>query len=45
VGFTAIVYPCLVVAYMGEAAYLSKHHEDLERSFYMAVPGICTFGS
>ncbi|KAJ4757852.1 Potassium transporter [Rhynchospora pubera] len=40
VGFTAVVYPCLVVAYMGEAAYLSKHHEDLERSFYMAVPEV-----
>ncbi|KAM0950775.1 putative potassium transporter [Dioscorea sansibarensis] len=36
--FTAVVYPCLVVAYMGEAAYLTKHIEDLERSFYKSIP-------
>jgi hypothetical protein len=24
---------------MGEAAFLSKHHEDIERSFYKAIPG------
>lgn len=38
VAFTAVVYPCLVVAYMGEAAYLSKHREDLRSSFYKAIP-------
>jgi hypothetical protein len=38
-GFTIIVYPCLVLAYMGEAAYLSKHREDLQSSFYKALPG------
>ncbi|KAJ4848729.1 hypothetical protein Tsubulata_043975 [Turnera subulata] len=38
--FTGIVYPCLIVAYMGEAAYLSKHKEDLQRSFYQAIPGL-----
>ncbi|KAI4368907.1 hypothetical protein MLD38_017411 [Melastoma candidum] len=36
--FTLLVFPCLVVAYMGEAAFLSRHHEDLERSFYKAIP-------
>ncbi|KAB1669976.1 hypothetical protein ES319_1Z210100v1 [Gossypium barbadense] len=34
IAFTVIVYPCLVLAYMGEAAYLSKHKEDLQKSFY-----------
>nr|XP_029116219.1 probable potassium transporter 13 isoform X1 [Elaeis guineensis] len=38
VAFAAVVYPCLVVAYMGEAAYLSKHREDLQSSFYKALP-------
>ncbi|ONK65774.1 uncharacterized protein A4U43_C06F840 [Asparagus officinalis] len=38
--FTWIVYPCLLLAYMGEAAYLSKHKEDLERSFFKAIPGL-----
>ncbi|XP_051198477.1 probable potassium transporter 13 isoform X2 [Lolium perenne] len=37
-GFTIVVYPCLVLAYMGEAAYLSKHREDLQSSFYKALP-------
>ncbi|KAG1365098.1 potassium transporter 7 [Cocos nucifera] len=40
VAFAAVVYPCLVVAYMGEAAYLSKHREDLHSSFYKALPGL-----
>lgn len=38
--FTAVVYPCLVIAYMGEAAYLTEHIEDLEKSFYKSIPGI-----
>ncbi|OVA02740.1 potassium transporter [Macleaya cordata] len=38
VAFTFLVYPCLVLAYMGEAAFLSRHHEDIQRSFYKAIP-------
>ncbi|CAL9099986.1 unnamed protein product [Musa acuminata var. zebrina] len=38
IAFTCLVYPCLVLAYMGEAAFLSKHHEDIQRSFYRAIP-------
>ncbi|KAK9937497.1 hypothetical protein M0R45_014280 [Rubus argutus] len=40
VAFTGLVYPCLVLAYMGEAAYLSKHKMDLHSSFYMAIPEV-----
>ncbi|KAH8498735.1 hypothetical protein H0E87_017603 [Populus deltoides] len=40
VAFTCVVYPCLILAYMGEAAFLSKHHEDIQRSFYKAIPGL-----
>lgn len=36
--FTCGVYPCLVIAYMGQAAFLSKHPADIERSFYMSIP-------
>lgn len=45
IAFTGVVYPCLVIAYMGEAAYLSKHREDLHISFYKAIPGefFCSF--
>ncbi|XVF79513.1 hypothetical protein PTKIN_Ptkin14bG0229000 [Pterospermum kingtungense] len=38
IGFTAVVYPCLILAYMGEAAYLSKHRMNLQSSFYKAIP-------
>ncbi|XP_022150925.1 potassium transporter 1 isoform X2 [Momordica charantia] len=36
--FTFLVYPSLILAYLGEAAFLSKHHEDIQRSFYKAIP-------
>ncbi|XP_058747901.1 potassium transporter 1 [Vicia villosa] len=38
IAFTCLVYPCLILAYMGEAAFLSKHHFDIKRSFYKAIP-------
>ncbi|KAL3530907.1 hypothetical protein ACH5RR_010229 [Cinchona calisaya] len=38
VAFTFLVYPCLILAYLGEAAYLSQHHQDIQRSFYKAIP-------
>ncbi|RZB80835.1 Potassium transporter 1 isoform B [Glycine soja] len=38
IAFTCLVYPCLILAYMGEAAFLSRHHEDIQRSFYKAIP-------
>lgn len=41
--FTFLVYPCLILAYMGVAAFPSKHHEDIDRSFYKAIPGKIIF--
>ncbi|XP_052181702.1 potassium transporter 1 [Diospyros lotus] len=38
IAFTFLVYPCLVLAYLGEAAFLSRHHQDIQRSFYKAIP-------
>jgi hypothetical protein len=41
--FTCLVYPALILAYMGQAAYLSKHHDFYSSSqvgFYIAVPGM-----
>lgn len=38
IAFSFLVYPCLILAYMGEAAFLSKHHEDIQRSFYKSLP-------
>ncbi|OAY34572.1 potassium transporter 6 [Manihot esculenta] len=41
IAFTSLVYPSLVLAYMGQAAYLSKHHfvdNDYRIGFYVSVP-------
>lgn len=38
VAFSCAVYPCLILAYMGQAAFLSRHPKDIERSFYMSIP-------
>ncbi|KAG0451584.1 hypothetical protein HPP92_026355 [Vanilla planifolia] len=37
--FATLVYPSLVIAYLGEAAYISKHKENLQTSFYRSIPG------
>ncbi|KAF1859873.1 hypothetical protein Lal_00028056 [Lupinus albus] len=42
IAFTLLVYPSLILAYMGQAAYLSKHHyieNDYQIGFYVSVPG------
>lgn len=42
IAFTSVVYPSLILAYMGQAAYLSKHHvieSDYQIGFYVSVPG------
>ncbi|XP_009628773.1 potassium transporter 6-like isoform X2 [Nicotiana tomentosiformis] len=41
IAFTSIVYPSLILAYMGQAAYLSRHHvmeSDNQIGFYVSVP-------
>ncbi|KAL5552926.1 hypothetical protein UlMin_040327 [Ulmus minor] len=41
IAFTSMVYPSLILAYMGQAAYLSQHHEvskDYRIGFYVSVP-------
>ncbi|KAJ8620610.1 hypothetical protein MRB53_029139 [Persea americana] len=34
-----VVFPSIVLAYTGQAAYLSKHHLDAADAFYKSVPG------
>ncbi|KAI3459889.1 hypothetical protein Pfo_016552 [Paulownia fortunei] len=36
--FVFLVYPCLVVQYMGQAAYLSKNISSIPNGFYDSVP-------
>ncbi|XP_050250932.1 potassium transporter 2 [Quercus robur] len=39
IAFTFLVYPALILAYMGQAAYLSQHHHSSHViSFYVSVP-------
>ncbi|CAK9160589.1 unnamed protein product [Ilex paraguariensis] len=39
IAFTFLVYPALILAYMGQAAYLSKHHDtSYDIGFYVSVP-------
>ncbi|ERN06335.1 hypothetical protein AMTRI_Chr06g169810 [Amborella trichopoda] len=38
VAFAGVIYPCLVLQYMGQAAFLSKNISDIEYSFYNSIP-------
>ncbi|KAJ8500799.1 hypothetical protein OPV22_011351 [Ensete ventricosum] len=41
IAFTFVVYPSLLLAYMGQAAYLSQHHviqNNYQIGFYVSVP-------
>ncbi|KAK6947294.1 Potassium transporter, partial [Dillenia turbinata] len=37
--FATVTYPCLVVQYMGQAAYLSRNLSSIDNSFYDSIPG------
>lgn len=38
IAFTSVVFPCLLLAYFGQAAYLMKYPNSAERIFYDSVP-------
>ncbi|KAJ6319659.1 hypothetical protein OIU78_015134 [Salix suchowensis] len=38
--FALAIYPCLVVQYMGQAAFLSKNPSSMSNSFYDSIPGL-----
>ncbi|XP_008798576.1 putative potassium transporter 8 [Phoenix dactylifera] len=41
IAFTSFVYPALILGYMGQAAYLSRHHKNdtsYHIGFYVSVP-------
>ncbi|KAI0529469.1 hypothetical protein KFK09_002019 [Dendrobium nobile] len=38
VAFVTVIYPCLVLQYMGQAAYLSKNVSSVPISFYASIP-------
>lgn len=42
IAFISVVYPALVLAYMGQAAFISQHHNfesSYQIGFYVSVPG------
>ncbi|XP_066307912.1 probable potassium transporter 2 isoform X3 [Miscanthus floridulus] len=40
VAFITVIYPCLILQYMGHAAFLSKNTFHMPTSFYDTIPGI-----
>lgn len=38
IAFSFVVFPCLLLAYMGQAAYLMKHPDSASRIFYDSIP-------
>ncbi|XP_020537737.1 potassium transporter 11 isoform X2 [Jatropha curcas] len=38
IAFTAIVFPCLIFAYSGQAAYLMKNSNNVAEAFYRSIP-------
>lgn len=36
--FVGVIYPCLVLQYMGQAAFLSKNMAAVNNSFYLSIP-------
>ncbi|KAL3680616.1 hypothetical protein R1sor_023572 [Riccia sorocarpa] len=38
IAFTTLVFPCLLLAYIGQAAYLLQYPEDVHAAFYNSIP-------
>jgi len=38
VAFICVLYPTLMLGYMGQAAYLSKNLNDVENGFFRSIP-------
>ncbi|PQM39922.1 Potassium transporter 11 [Prunus yedoensis var. nudiflora] len=39
IAFTLVVFPCLLLAYCGQAAYLMKNSNNVIGAFYHSIPG------
>lgn len=38
IAFTVVVFPCLLLAYSGQAAYLANHQDHVSDAFYRSIP-------
>ena len=43
IAFTVVVFPCLLLAYSGQAAYLVQNKEHVVDAFYRSIPGKNSF--
>lgn len=39
ISFSGLVFPALITAYCGQAAYLSKFPDHVAKTFYDSIPG------
>jgi len=39
IAFTVIVFPCLLLAYSGQAAYIRRYPDHVADAFYRSIPG------
>ncbi|KAI0494985.1 hypothetical protein KFK09_025131 [Dendrobium nobile] len=39
IAFTLVVFPCLLLAYSGQAAYIIQHQDHVYDAFYRSIPG------
>ena len=40
IAFTVVVFPCLLLAYSGQAAYLINNKDHAGDAFYRTIPGL-----
>uniref|UniRef100_A0A0D6QY81 Potassium transporter n=1 Tax=Araucaria cunninghamii TaxID=56994 RepID=A0A0D6QY81_ARACU len=38
IAFTLVVFPCLLLQYMGQAAYIIHHQDHVKNAFYKSIP-------
>lgn len=43
IAFTVVVFPCLLLAYSGQAAYLMNNKDHVIDAFYRSIPGFSFF--
>jgi K+ transporter len=41
IAFTLVVFPCLLLAYTGQAAYIISNKDHVVDAFYRSIPGPC----
>jgi KUP system potassium uptake protein len=39
IAFTVVVFPCLLLQYTGQAAYIAQNKDHVSHAFYFSLPG------